>query len=497
MLFFGHGAGETFRDGRRYGALRARQPPVGQRQTGGLMTGTSAGSQLHWSSRLTFLMASIGFAVGLGNIWRFPYVAGEHGGGAFVLIYLLFALGIGVPMVIAEWAIGRSSPGTVSPAGSLRALALRSGAAGAWGGVGTLAVCAAFLLMLFYTTITGWTMDYFAQALQGAFHGIDAEGSQALFQGLMDSPARMFFWHTLAVALAVYVNSLGLRSGIERAVNLLMPALFVSILLMVGYAAAMGDLGAAARFLLAPHFDELSGETVLMALGQAFFSIGIAMAVTIAYGAYLQRSVSIARNAFILVGADTLVALLAGFAVFPLVFAHGMAPDSGEGLVFQTLPIIFGDFPGGGVFAAIFFFLLIAAALTSCISGFVPIIAWVKEKFGLRHAPAALLVGAAVWLLGLGTVLSFNLAENFHPLAFLGILGDMTIYELLDYLVSNLLLPLGALCTAIFIGWFASGEAVRAEIGLGDGAGYQAWRLLIRWVIPVAVAAIFINGLAA
>ena len=464
------------------------------------MTEATPGGQGHWSSRITFLMASIGFAVGLGNIWRFPYVAGEHGGSAFVLIYLLFALAIGVPLVMAEWAIGRSSPGTASPAASMRSLAQRSGASRAWGGVGTLAVCAAFLLMLFYTSITGWTMDYFVRALTGAFHEIDAQGSHAMFQGLMDSPGRMFLWHSLAVALTVYVNSLGLRSGIERAVNLLMPALFASILLMVGYAALIGDLGAAARFLLAPNFGALDGKTALMALGQAFFSIGIAMAVTISYGSYLKRSVSIPRNAFILVGADTLVALLAGFAVFPLVFAHGMAPDSGEGLVFQTLPIVFGDFPGGQLFAAIFFFLLIVAALTSCISGFVPIIAWTKDRFGLRHAQASLLAGAVVWLLGLGTVLSFNLLKDFHPLAFLGILGSVakySIFELLDYLVSSLLLPLGALCTAIFIGWFASGELVREEIGLGDGRGYQAWRLLIRYVIPVAVAAIFINGLVA
>ena len=320
-------------------------------------------SQPIWSSRLTFIMASVGFAVGLGNIWRFPYIVGENGGSAFILIYLAFAVLIGVPLVMAEWTIGRRAHDAASASGSFRGVARQSGASTKWGNVGGIAVLAVFMLMLFYTTIAGWTMDYFVRAASGAFHGITSEASALAYDDLMSSPLRLVFWHTVVVVLTVYINSRGLHGGIEKAVNFLMPALFASLVLMVAYAAVVGDMRAAADFLLSPDFSRVNGETLLIALGQAFLSIGIAMAVMITYGSYLDNSTSIPQNAFIVVGADTLVAMMAGFAIFPLVFQHGMAPNAGEGLVFQTLPVAFGDLPAGSLFASIFFFLLIAAAV--------------------------------------------------------------------------------------------------------------------------------------
>ena len=456
------------------------------------MTSPAQGrTQENWSSRMTFLMASIGFAVGLGNIWRFPYVVGENGGSAFVLVYLLFAFGIGVPLVMAEWTIGRRGSGAASASGSVREVARQSGASIAWGNVGGLAVLAVFMLMLFYTVIAGWTMDYLVRAASGAFQGINAERSKAMFDNLMANPLRLGFWHTVVVLLTVYINSRGLKGGIEKAVNILMPALFVSLLLMVGYAGVVGDFGAAVDFLLTPDFSRLKADTMLMALGQAFFSIGIAMAVMITYGSYLDRQTSIPRNAFIVVGADTLVALLAGFAIFPLVFAHQLAPDSGAGLVFQTLPIAFGDLPGGQIFGSIFFLLLIAAAITSCIGNFAPVVAWTEEQFSISHAKAAMAAGFVLWLLGLGTVFSFNVLSDFHPLSFLDRFGGMTIYDSLDYVMSNVLLPVGAFLTSIFIGWFASNDAIREEMGLPDGLAYRSWRILIRFIVPAAVAIIF------
>lgn len=437
-------------------------------------------------------MASVGFAVGLGNIWRFPYVVGENGGSAFVLVYLAFAFGIGVPLVMAEWTIGRRGAGAASASGSFRDVAAQSGASTKWGNVGGIAVLAVFMLMLFYTTIAGWTFEYLVRAASGAFNEIDAARSQAMFDDLMANPLRMGFWHTVVVVLTVYINSRGIHGGIEKAVNLLMPALFISMLLMVGYSITVGDMAAAVNFLLTPDFSRVTANTLLMALGQAFFSIGIAMAVMITYGSYLDKQTSIPENAFIVVGADTLVALLAGFAIFPLVFAHGMAPDSGTGLVFQTLPIAFGDLPGGRLFSSIFFLLLIAAAITSCIGNFAPVVAWTEEKFGLTHARAAISAGFVMWLLGLGSVLSFNLLQDFHPLAFFTRFDDMTVYDNLDYIMSNVLLPVGAFLTALFIGWFASSEAIREEMGLPDGTGYKTWRVLIRFVVPIAVAVIFV-----
>lgn len=460
------------------------------------MSAPVPGARESWSSRLTFVMASVGFAVGLGNIWRFPYVAGENGGGAFVLLYLLFVLIIGAPLVMAEWTIGRSGHGAVSASGSIRSLARASGAASAWAGVGGIAVAAVFMLMLFYTTVAGWTMDYFVRAAAGELDGVTAEGSDALFDGLMADPARLILWHTAVVALTVHINSRGLRAGIERAVNILMPALFASMVLMVGYAAAVGDFGGAARFLLAPDFSRVTGETLLMALGQAFFSIGIAMGVMITYGSYLDRKTSIPRNAFVVVGADTLVALLAGFAIFPLVFAHGLAPGSGEGLVFRTLPIAFGGLPGGRLFGGVFFFLLFAAAITSCISNFAPVVAWIEERFRMGRARAALAGGAALWTLGLGTVFSFNLLSGFYPLDFIGVFAERTIYSVLDFTMSAILLPVGAFLTAVFLGWFVPADAMRDGAGLRGAAAFRLWRFLLRFVVPPAVALIFVGGLA-
>ncbi|MFK7829558.1 MAG: sodium-dependent transporter [Congregibacter sp.] len=455
----------------------------------------SGDTTLVWSSRLTFLMASVGFAVGLGNIWRFPYVVGENGGSAFILIYLAFAILIGVPLVMAEWTIGRRGNDAASASGSFRSVAVQSGASTKWGAVGGIAVLAVFMLMLIYTTIAGWTMDYFVRAASGAFEGITSEASKTAYEELMSSPLRLMFWHTVVVILTVYINSRGLHGGIEKAVNILMPALFVSLILMVGYAAVVGDMAAAANFLLTPDFSKVTGETLLMALGQAFFSIGIAMAVMITYGSYLDKSTSIAQNAFIVVGADTLVALMAGFAIFPLVFQHGLAPNAGEGLVFQTLPVAFGDLPAGSLFASVFFFLLIAAAVTSCIGNFAPVVAWTEEKFRMSHARAALMAGFTMWLLGLGSVLSFNVLSDFHPLDFIRAFEGKTLFASIDYIMANVLLPIGALLTAIFIGWFANRDSIREEMGLSDSLAFKTWLLLIRFVIPAALIVVFLSGI--
>jgi len=456
----------------------------------------SGDTPLVWSSRLTFLMASVGFAVGLGNIWRFPFVVGENGGSAFILVYLGFAVLIGVPLVMAEWTIGRRAKDAASASGSVRGVASDSGASTKWGAVGGIAVLAVFMLMLIYTTIAGWTMDYFVRAASGAFEGITGEASTAAYESLMASPMRLVFWHTVVVILTVYINSRGLHGGIEKAVNILMPALFVSLVLMVGYAFFVGDMGAAAKFLLTPDFSKVTGETLLMALGQAFFSIGIAMAVMITYGSYLDKKTSIPQNAFIVVGADTLVALMAGFAIFPLVFAHGMAPDAGEGLVFQALPVAFGDLPAGSLFASIFFFLLIAAAVTSCIGNFAPVVAWTEEKFGMTHSRAAFTAGLAMWVLGIGSALSFNVLSDFHPLDFISVFEDRTIFSSIDFIMANTLLPVGAFLTAIFIGWFATRDAIREEMGLPDGPAFKTWLILIRFVIPVALAVVFLSGVS-
>lgn len=459
------------------------------------MAGPSAGGKIeNWSSRLTFLMAAVGFAVGLGNIWRFPYVTGENGGAAFVLVYLACAICIGVPLVMAEWAIGRRAHNAASAAGSFEAIAKCNNLSPRWSGVGGMAIMAVFMIMLTYTVITGWTMEYFTQAVSGEFTGMDADKSKGVFDALMANPWRLAFWHTLVIAIMMAVNSRGVKSGIEKAVRILMPSLLVCMIAMVIYAGIVGNMGEAAAFLLTPDFSQITGETFLLALGQAFFSIGVAMAVMITYGSYLGKDTSITQNAFIVVFADTFVALLAGFAIFPLVFAHGLEPGAGAGLVFQVLPIAFGDLPGGQIFGSIFFLLLIAAALTSCIGNFEPIVAWTSERFNMARKKATIVSGGIMWLVGLSAVLSLNVLQDFHPLDFIPQLEGKTIYDNLDYLSASVLLPVGGFLTAIFVGWRLPASEMSDELGL-SGIGFKIWQTLVRYVAPTAIAIVFISGI--
>lgn len=459
------------------------------------MTDTS-GKQgnITWSTRLTFILAAVGFAVGLGNIWRFPYITGENGGGAFVLIYLVCAFGIGVPLVMSEWAIGRRAGRSGSASSSFGELAVRNGLTQHWAAVGGMAIIAVFMIMLTYTVVTGWTIGYFVQAATGTFHAMDAAASKGVFDQLMGNPLRLAFWHTLVVAVIMFVNSRGLKNGIEKAVRILMPSLFVCLVIMVFYSAAVGNLGAAAAFLFTPDFSQVSGQTVLLALGQAFFSIGVAMAVMVTYGSYLDKSTSIKTNAFIVIFADTAVALLAGLAIFPLVFAHGVEPSAGTGLVFQVLPVAFGELPGGQLFGAIFFLLLIAAALTSCIGNFEPVVAWTEEKLSISRAKAVALAGGAMWLLGLLSVFSLNLLKDFHPLDFFALFEGKTIYGTLDYVSASILLPLGGLLTALFVGWRLPAIEMVEELGLSK-LGFKAWQLLVRFIVPAAILWVFVAGI--
>jgi len=447
-----------------------------------------------WSSRLTFLMASIGFSVGLGNIWRFPYVTGENGGAAFVLVYLACALCIGVPLVMSEWAIGRRAKNAASASGSFKDLAKQNNLSTRWSGVGGMAIVAVFMMMLTYTVITGWTLDYFTMAVVGEFNGINAERSKVVFNELMSDPTRLLLWHSLVIVIIMLVNSKGLKGGIEKAVSILMPSLFICMIVMVIYAALVGDFSAAVAFLLTPDFSQITSQTFLLALGQAFFSIGIAMAVMVTYGSYLPKTASIGQNAFIVVFADTFVAMLAGFAIFPLVFAHGLTPDAGAGLVFQVLPIALGDLPGGQFFSAVFFLLLIAAAFTSCIGNFEPIIAWTAEKFSITRKKATLVSGTIMWLLGISSVLSLNLLQDFHPLAYITLFEGKTIFESFDYISASILLPIGGLLTAIFVGWRIPAKEMQAELGLKK-ATFRLWQLLIKLIVPVAIAIVFISGI--
>lgn len=454
---------------------------------------SGGGQSEQWSSRTGFLFAAIGFSVGLGNIWRFPYVTGEYGGSAFLFVYLACALGIGVPLLMSELAIGRFGRG--SPTGSLRSVAANFGGSAAWGHVGTLAVVCVFIVLSYYTVLSGWTFEYFVRAARGSFAGMGATESDNSFGLLLANPGRLLFWHTVVNLLVFLVVRRGVQAGIERAVKLMIPTLFVALIIMVGYGAVAGDLGAAASFLLQPDFSKLTFQTVMVAIGQAFFSIGIAMGALITFGGYLPNNISIPKSSFTIVLADTGVALLAGFAIFPLVFAFGMEPSGGSGLIFKTLPLAFGQMPGGQLFGAIFFVLLIAAALSSCIGCAEAVVSWVDEHWGVSRQRGILYTAGGAWLVGILSIMSLGDWSSFYPLDFIPAFEGKTIFDSLDFLAANILLLIGATLTAIFFGWLVPKQLKLEEMGLADGWGYRVWLVLIRFVIPPVMLVSLVLGI--
>jgi NSS family neurotransmitter:Na+ symporter len=450
-------------------------------------------TQEQWSSRRGFLLSAIGFSVGLGNIWRFPYVVGENGGSAFVIIYLLCAFAIGLPLLVSELAIGRL--GRLDPAGSYRAVANSAGRSVAWGLVGTLAIACVFAVLSFYTVISGWTFDYFVRALTGSFEGIDAEASTAMFAGLMNNPWRLLFWHTVVNLLVIMIIRRGVQEGVERAAKVLMPILFGALIVMVIYSAFAGDLASTTKFLLEPDFSKVTAKTVMIAVGQAFFSVGVAMATMITFGAYLPENFSIPKSSVIIILADTGVAMLAGFVIFPLVFQFGLAPSEGAGLVFQTLPIAFGQMPGGLVFGAVLFLLLMVAALSSCLGGAEAVVSWVDARWNIPRQKGVLYFVGTIWLIGITTILSLGEWSDFYPLSFIPALAEETIFDVLEWLAANILLLIGAALTSIFVGWLMPRKLKQEGMGIKDGAFYAYANTMMRYVIPPILVVALILGL--
>lgn len=442
----------------------------------------------HWSSRAAFILAATGAAVGLGNIWKFPYLAGENGGGAFVLVYLACVLAVGLPVLIAEMLLGRR--GRRNPIATMRLLSEEEAGSGRWYLVALIGVVTGMAILSYYSVVAGWTLAYAVEAVTGTFRGADTDAVAERFGRLLADPWMMTVWHTLFMAVTVVVVARGVKRGLEAAVRTMMPALFILLLLLVGYAATTGHFMAGLRFLFEPDFSALTPAAVMAALGQAFFSLSIGMGAIMAYGAYLRDDVAVAPTAAIVAGADTTVALLAGIAIFPIVFAYGLDPAEGPGLIFQTLPIAFGAMPFGSVFGTAFFVLLSIAAWTSAISLMEPAVAYLVEHRDASRTVAALIVGGAIWALGLATVLSFN-AWSGATVAFAG--REFTAYSAIEYVTSNVALPLGGLAIALFAGWVMSKGSTLDEFERGASTGYGTWRLLIRWLVPIALLVMFLQ----
>lgn len=412
----------------------------------------------HWVSRVGFVLAAAGSAVGLGNVWKFPYMAGTNGGGAFVLVYLLAVAGIGVPLMTAELLLGRRAQR--DPVGAFRRLAPGTG----WVALGWLGVGSGFLILSYYSVVGGWTLEYILRSLRGDF---------GEFRSLVTSPWRQLLWHGVFMLGCALVVGRGVSRGIERGNEVLMPLLF---LLLVALCVDSLRLEGAARglaFLLRPAFGQLSPRVALQAMGQAFFSLSLGMGAMITYGSYLRGDTGLIGSALKICALDTLVALLAGVVIFPIVFTYGLAPQGGPGLIFSTLPLTFQRMPLGRAVALMFFALLAFAAFTSAISLLEVEVAYLIDERGWTRWRAALGMGAAIFLAGVPSACSLRWLDA------------------LDQLATNWLLPLGGLGVACFSGWVLSGEAVRQELG---PRLVRPWRLLVRYLAPLGVGLILLQG---
>lgn len=446
-----------------------------------------------WSGRIGFLLATIGSAVGIGSIWKFPYELGAHGGSAFLLLYLVGLAAVVVPLMFAEFAIGRAGAGDA--VASITDLARRVGAHRRWGIAGGFGVLTGFLVLSFYAVIGGWTLGY---AFQTVVHGLpDATSAavQARYADFLASPWRMSALQATFVCATAWVVARGVSGGIETASKVLMPLLFVLMAVLLGYAMAVGDVSATVRFLFVFDAERFSARTAIEALGLGFFSIGVGLGLMITYAAYAGTEIKLAQIAVVSVIADTIISLMAGFAVFPVVFAYGLDPASGPGLVFVTLPLAFARMPMGTAAAAAFFLLLTVAALASAISMLELVVALLVRWRRWSRARASIVAALACFVCGIPTVLSFNVAAAWHPLASVPALSQANFYDLIDLLTSTLMLPAGGLAIAVFAGWVLPGRVLGNELALSARA-LAVYRALLRWVVPAGIVAATLLPLA-
>ena len=447
-----------------------------------------------WSGRTAFVLASIGAAVGLGNIWKFPYTAGTSGGGAFVVVYVLAILLIATPIMLSEMIIGRRT-GRSAPT-AIRTIAVAGGRSPYWSVFAWTGLLAIVLVLSFYSVIAGWTLAYFVKSVSGGLHGLSPAEVGASFGGFLAAPQWMTLWHLLFTVVTVFIVARGIRAGLERFVRVLMPALFVALVGLVIYAAATADFGRAFGFLFSFDFERVSPQVVLAAVGQAFFSLNVGVGSILTYAAYLPRDVNLTRSAIAVSFGDTVVALLAGLAVFPFVFAYDLNTGEGPGLIFVTLSTAFAQMPGGTVVGSLFFAMLFFAAVTSSISMLETLTARACEVAGLSRRAAAAAIGGATFLLGIVTVLSFSSWKGVHLLGAFETFAGKNPFDLMDYLVSNLLMPIGGMAYALFAGWWISRQTLVEEMGVGDGAVFRLWLVLARVLAPLAIGAVLVTNLA-
>lgn len=438
-----------------------------------------------FGSKFGVIAATAGSAIGLGNIWRFPYIAGENGGGAFLLIYLGFILLIGIPVMISELSIGRATQR--NPFGAFKILKPGS----KWFWIGVMGIAAAFMINAFYSVVAGWTLEYLVKAVTNQFSGKDATAINTLFSDFQDSSWRPIFWTLIFISLSAGIVLAGVKKGIERFSKFLMPLLLVIIVILGIRAVTLPNAMEGLVFLFRPDFSKIGTSSILVALGQAFFSLSIGMGTLITYGSYINKKENIGSSAVSVAFADTLIAVLAGVAIFPAVFAFGISPASGPDLVFLTLPNIFAQMAGGYFFALLFFFLLVVAALTSTISILEVVVAYFVEELKIKRKFATLMASVGIAILGVLCSLSLYKVPGLS-------LGKRNLFTILEDTSSNIFLPLGGLLIVVFVAWFFGKEKLKAELsssGLYKVRYFGVFMLIIRYLAPVAIALVFLNGL--
>jgi len=440
-----------------------------------------------WSSRWLFVLAAAGSAVGLGNIWKFPYIAGENGGGAFVLIYLVCVAFVGAPIMISEVMLGRK--GRASPINTMGTLAKQASASGRWGFVGWMGVLAGVLILSYYAVIAGWALNYVWLTASGTFDAASAQVATSTFDQLQQDPLQMVAWHSLFIFITIWIVARGVSRGLETAIRWFMPLLFVLLLVLLGYSASSGGFAQGWAFMFDFNWDVVGPETWLIAMGQAFFTLSLGMGTMMAYGAYVPDDSHIGSTVLTIVVLDTFVAVAAGLAIFPLVFVNGLEVGQGPGLMFVTLPLAFGQLPMGALFGTVFFVLVSFAAITSAISLTEPAIAYLVEEYNAKRSRVASSLGVFCWLLGLGTVFSFNIWADVKPLF------GLNFFEIVDQLSQNIMLPLGGLLIALFAVWVLPQNIVREQLQVRSDRIMLVWRVVGGVIAPLGVAAVFIYTL--
>jgi len=457
------------------------------------VTETSQVKHETWSSGFKFILATVGAAIGLANVWRFPYVVGTSGGSAFVLTYIVISLLFVMPIVVAELMIGRYAG--KSMIGSMRKVATDHNSSPHWSMVAYMGMLAMTLIQFFYYIIAGWVLYYFVLSITAGFSEITADSSSVVFDELKQNPYALLICQTTLIIITGVIVGKGVRKGVEKSVSWLLPILIISLVLFVVYGIYLGTIKEAILFLFAFDIKKLNFEVVQLAMGQAFFSIGAGAGFIMTYGAYLPKEVSIGKSALIIIAADVGAALLAGLAIYSIVFAFKLPVDSGPGLVFVALPVAFGQMQFGSLFGIIFFGALVAAVIPTLISGYEQIVCWLIELNIGSRVRVSFLFGFFIWLGGLPVILSFNHWSDIHLLDFIPLLKGKNIFELYEIIAVVFLIPLCGFAIAIFAGWFIPTGTCKKELGVSNDILFTFWKFLLKFVTPVCILAIFISNI--